>query len=44
MDPFVDLGLTSTLHIHPSGALTFCGPGEDLAAWDGDAALLAVAA
>ena len=32
----VNLGLTATLHIHASGALPFCGPGEDLAGWDDD--------
>lgn len=36
MDLLVDLGLTSSLHIHASGALTFCGPGDDLAGWDDD--------
>ena len=44
MDLLVDLGLTSTLHIHASGALTFCGPGEEPAGWDDDIALLTIAA
>lgn len=46
MDDLVDLGLTSTLHIHASGALTFCGIGEDLgpSLWDEDWFLLAVPA
>ena len=43
LDDIVDLGLTSTLHIHASGALTFCGAGEAWDFWD-DAPLLAVAA
>lgn len=36
MDLLVDLAVTSTLHLHASGALTFCGPGEELAGWDDD--------
>jgi len=44
MDLAIDLGLTSTLHIHPSGALTFCGPGEEPAGWDDDMALLTLEA
>lgn len=44
MDLAVDLGLTPTLHIHASGALTFCGPGERPAGWDDDVALLAIRA
>jgi hypothetical protein len=36
MDLAIDLGLSSTLHIHASGALTFCGPGEDLVGWEDD--------
>jgi len=44
MDLLVDLGLTSTLHIHPSGALTFCGPGEEPLGWDEDIALLTLQA
>ena len=43
MDSVLDLGLTSSLHIHASGALTFCGPGENLG-WDDDAPLLTVEA
>lgn len=39
----VHLGLTSSLHIHQSGALTFLGPGE-WGDWDEDAPLLAVEA
>lgn len=35
-DDLVDLGLTSTLHIHASGALTFLGAGEGPALWDDD--------
>lgn len=35
-DPVVDLALTSSLHIHASGALTFCAPGEGLAGWEDD--------
>jgi hypothetical protein len=44
MDLAIDLGLTSTLHIHASGALTFCAPGEEPAGWDDDIALLTIAA
>jgi hypothetical protein len=44
MDLLVDLGLTSTLHIHASGALTYCGPGEGPAGWDDDIALLTIEA
>ena len=48
MDSSVDLGLTSSLHLHASGALTFLGIGEGPALWDDDFAtdfpLLAVAA
>ena len=44
MHAAVDLCLSSTLHIHASGALTFCGPGEEPAGWDDDIALLTIAA
>jgi hypothetical protein len=46
MDFAVDLGQTSGLVIHESGALTFLGIGEPpaLAPWDEDTPLLAVAA
>jgi len=40
----VHLGLASTLHIHASGALTFCAVGEPLPDWDGDIPLLALEA
>jgi len=43
LDDLLDLGLTSTLHIHASGALTYCGAGEAGEFWD-DAPLLAVPA
>jgi hypothetical protein len=39
----VHLGLTSTLHIHASGALTFCGVGDE-PDWGDDVAVLAVEA
>jgi hypothetical protein len=39
----VHLGLTSTLHIHASGALTFCGAGEEPDSYD-DVAVLALEA
>ena len=44
LDDVVDLGLTSTLHIHASGALTFLGAGEQPALWDDDLSLLALPA
>ena len=44
MDPLVDLALTPSLHIHASGALTFCAPGEGPAGWEDDVALLSVEA
>ena len=40
----VQFGLLPTLHIHASGALTFCGVGEDSWGWDDDAPLLTVEA
>lgn len=40
----VDLAQSPTLHIHASGALSFCGPGEAPAGWDDDIALLTIAA
>lgn len=43
-DLAVDLGATSGLVIHESGALTFLGVGEPPVLWDDDLALLAVAA
>lgn len=43
MDQEIDLGMTSSLHIHASGALTFCGPGEGLAGWEDDLLLSLVA-
>lgn len=43
-DLAVDLGRTSGLLIHESGALTFLGIGEPVALWDDDGALLAVEA
>lgn len=43
MDLLVNLGLLPSLHLHASGALTFCGVGEE-PGWDDDAALLAVVA
>lgn len=42
-DLAVDLGQTSGLLIHESGALTFVGAGEPVAPWDDDLALLAIA-
>ncbi len=42
MDP-IHLGLVSSLHIHASGALTFCGAGEEPDFFD-DVALLALEA
>jgi hypothetical protein len=44
MDFAVDLGQTSGLVIHESGALTFLGVGEPPAPWDEDTPLLAVEA
>ena len=45
MDQPIDLGLTSVLLIHASGALTFSVPGQGPALWDDfDDTLLAVAA
>lgn len=44
MDLPVDLGQTSSLHVHASGALTFLGAGEVPAGWDDDVAVLAIAA
>jgi hypothetical protein len=43
LDDLLDLGLTSTLHFHASGALTFCAAGEGLDSGD-DFPLLAVEA
>lgn len=44
MDLAVNLGLTSALHIHSSGALTFCPAGSETHGWDDDAPLLTVEA
>ena len=38
------LGLVPTLHVHASGALTFCGPQDEASGWDDDAPVLAVIA
>lgn len=40
----VHLGLTPTLHIHASGALTYLGVGQEAPDWDGDAALFSAVA
>lgn len=39
----VHLGLSASLHIHESGALTYCGAGDE-PDWGEDAALLALPA
>ena len=46
MEFLVDLGLLPSLHVHASGALTFCVPGAGPALWDDDVdqALLALPA
>jgi hypothetical protein len=43
MEPVVVLGLAASLHIHASGALTYCSPGEE-PGWDDDEPVFATLA